>query len=397
MSVRMQLRVLTLNVWGLPLGIARHSAARMRAIGQALGPLEADVIALQEVWTTEAREQLRQAAQAAGYSEIWHRRAAFGGSGLMVISRLPVRDVHFTPFQLEGLPQRPQHADYYGGKGFVALTLETPGGPVVVINTHLHAGYNPPHEPDEYEGIRAAQAIQMAASVRSLRDPVIALGDFNSDEEEPARHILLGLSGLKDVANELDQRQPTILRGNPYRGPGAGDARIDLILSRRGENTELSPLAVSRVLDETLSMDGEPGSFSDHAGVMADFQLRPHAGTETLPGPPEPKALALARKQMELGLRISRERKTREARYAGGGIALSAAIGAGAWQAKRSRRQWLSRAAAGLAGLGLMGASGLFFTSTSIAHAEAEGYAELIAWLDSFQPSRAQHDTLPSP
>ena len=133
----MQIRVLTLNVWALPLGIARHNQERMRAIGRKLRALDAHVVALQEVWTTEARDQLRQAAEAAGYSEIWHRRPAFGGSGLMVMSRLPARDIRFVPFELEGLPQRPHHADYYGGKGFVELTLETPGGPLILINTHL--------------------------------------------------------------------------------------------------------------------------------------------------------------------------------------------------------------------------------------------------------------------
>ena len=395
----MQIRVLTLNVWALPLGIARHSQYRMAAIGRELAVLEADVVALQEVWTAEARNQIRQAAQSAGYSEIWHRRAAFGGSGLMVLSRLPIRGIRFTPFELEGLPQRPQHADYYGGKGFVELTLDTPAGPLVVINTHLHAGYTPAPEPDEYEGIRAAQAIQLAASIRGLREPVIALGDFNSDEDQPARRILLGLSGLEDAADRLNHRQATCMRENPYRGQGAEDARIDLILSRRGERSALRPLSIRRVLDQPIRIpaNGAEGSFSDHAGVLADFELDAAEKTESLPAPPDPTALALARKQLALGLRISRDRRTRETGYAAGGLAASALLGAGAWQAQRSRRQWLFRTMAGLTGLGLFGAAGFFFTSRSIGNEEEAGYAKLIDWLDSFQPSRAQHDTLPNP
>ena len=53
--------------------------------------------------------------------------------------------------------------------------------------------------------------------------------------------------------------------------------------------------------------------------------------------------------------------------------------------------------AAGLTGLGVLGASGLFLTSRSIGDEEEAGYADLLHWLDSFQPSRPQHDTLPTP
>ena len=385
----MRLRVLTLNVWGLPLGIARHSAARMRAIGAQLRDLNADLVALQEVWTAEAREQLREAAEKAGYTQIWHRRRAFGGSGLMVLSRLPFQDIRFTPFRLEGLPQRPQHADYYGGKGFVELTVDTEAGPVVIVNTHLHAGYRPSDEPDEYAGVRAAQAIQLATDIRAISQPVIALGDFNSDEAQPARQILLGLSGLADVADELDHAQATSLRDHPYRDPKAEESRIDLILARRGKQAELHPLSIRRVLDAHFMIEGEKGSYSDHAGLLAEFDLRRVPNTERIPSPPNPEAVALARKQIELGLKISQQRQTREARYAAGGLALGAFLGAGAWSARRSRRQWLFRVAATLASVGAAGASGLFLASGAIGKDEAEGYAQMTRRLEALQPNQS--------
>ncbi|HIF96592.1 MAG TPA: hypothetical protein EYQ54_06130, partial [Myxococcales bacterium] len=77
----MRLRVLTLNVWGLPFGLTRHHDARMRAIGEAFAGSGAHVIALQEVWTQGARTLLGAAGRRAGYTAIWHREAAFGGSG----------------------------------------------------------------------------------------------------------------------------------------------------------------------------------------------------------------------------------------------------------------------------------------------------------------------------
>lgn len=307
----------------------------------------------------------------------------------MVLSRLPVQDIRFTPFRLKGLPQRPQHADYYGGKGFVELTVETEAGPLVVINTHLHAGYRPSNEPDEYAGVRAAQAIELAMRVRALSKPVIALGDFNSDEEQPARHILLGLSGLADVADQLDHAQATALSDHPYRGPQAEEARIDLVLSRRGQDAGLRPLNIQRVLDARFMIEGERGAFSDHAGLLAEFELSGPSAPEHIPGPANPEALALAWKQIELGLEISQQRQAHEARYAAGGLALGTLLGAGAWSAHRSRRQWLFRTAATLAGLGAAGASGIFMASRAIGADEAAGYAEITRLLETLQPNRS--------
>src|SRR3954465_1434337 len=50
------LRVLTLNVWGLP--IASDRAERMRAIGEQITALDPDVIALQEAFVPEDRERI---------------------------------------------------------------------------------------------------------------------------------------------------------------------------------------------------------------------------------------------------------------------------------------------------------------------------------------------------
>lgn len=391
----MNLRVLTLNVWGLPLGISRHSEARMQAIAQRLETLDADVVALQEVWTGGARSLLGRAGRALGYNTVWHRDRTFGGSGLMVLSRLPEISAEFTSYRLTGLPQRPQHADYYGGKGFVELVLKTPHGPLSLINTHLHAGYEPPGQPDEYVGIRAAQAIQLANSVRNIHNPVIAAGDFNSEEHEPAYRILLGLSGLEDAAATLGQRQSTITLENPYRSPSAPEARIDLILTRRGTNRSLRAVRIQRVLDEELAIDGGPGSYSDHAGVMVDLELERTDAPVTLPGPVLDSDLSLAREQLERGLAISHQRHKQENAYAGAGLGLALLGGATAWGAHRSRRQMVFRLMTALAGIGLLGASGAYCGSRWVSDDEAAGYREIAALLDRLQPPLPQRDTLP--
>ena len=62
----MQIRVATLNVWGLPSPISPDGAARMRAIGRRLPHLGVDVVAFQEVWTADARHILLREGRTAG-------------------------------------------------------------------------------------------------------------------------------------------------------------------------------------------------------------------------------------------------------------------------------------------------------------------------------------------
>ena len=54
----MQLRLLSLNVWGLPWPFSSMPGERMRLISADLPSFELDAISFQEVWTPGAREIL---------------------------------------------------------------------------------------------------------------------------------------------------------------------------------------------------------------------------------------------------------------------------------------------------------------------------------------------------
>ena len=137
----MRVRVATLNVWGLPEPFSERLPKRMKAIGARLAELDLDVIAFQEVWTREAYRLLRAAGRRIGLLHKWRKHSLFDGSGLLVLSRLPIEAKRFDEFSLRGLPERLDHADYYGGKGFARLRLQTDLGPFTLIDTHLHARY----------------------------------------------------------------------------------------------------------------------------------------------------------------------------------------------------------------------------------------------------------------
>ena len=375
----MRLRALTLNVWGLPFGLARHHDARMRAIGEGFGRWQADIIALQEVWTDAARQILVAAGRRAGYPALWHREAAFGGSGLMVLSRFPISARHFTRYRLAGLPQRPSHGDYFSGKGFVNLELATALGPIHLVDTHLHANYSGPDERDEYRGIRAGQAIELAAAVRRIQGPVLALGDFNTREGEAAYAILRDVGGLRDVAASLDRRQATCIAPHPYRPAHAGEARIDLILARGGVDLAVRDVSIERVFDEPLDFAGEAGAYSDHAGVLAEFELerrktpRPQADAPAL----DLAALSLAQAELEFGARRARERGSGELRLAGGSLVGGLLVGGAAWRARAGRRGFLAGLLATLAGLGVTGGVLGALASQRVVDNELAGLAEV--------------------
>ena len=159
------MRVLTLNVWALAEPLARDNRARMRAIGAALHRLQLDVAAFQELWTRSAREQIIAAGHRAGLVHAWQPEATWRGSGLTVLSRNPILAPRFHAFQQAGVAERIHQADYLGRKGFVECVIDTPEGPIGLVDTHLQADYAP-RDRSPYVPHRTAQVVQIASALR---------------------------------------------------------------------------------------------------------------------------------------------------------------------------------------------------------------------------------------
>ena len=327
------LRVGTLNVWALPL-VARRVEERLRATVDRAAVLDLDVLALQEVWTPHAESVLVEAGAADGYRSLWPSGRVAGG--LMALSRLEATSVEFTEFAVPGLPQRVQHADYYGHKGYVVARLRAGDGCVVLVATHLHARYAAPGEPDEYRGIRSAQLVELAGRITRLSDPVVAMGDFNIREGEPEYEYFVGLTGLVDAAAYLDRRKNTVVAANPYVGAGHhGDERIDYVFVNRAAE----PVTVSRDFHQPL------GHYSDHAGVVVTIDLshRPAVAGKT-DGPARAVAWNGLAMLLSEGRSVALRRRTRHRLKAIGLLV-------GSCLACRLRR----RAAAGLLLVGALG------------------------------------------
>ena len=253
---------------------------------------------------------------------------------MVVLSRLEIIEASFSNFLVRGKPERLDHSDYHGGKGFVQIRVRTPSGAVTVVDTHLHARYVGSAEQDEYLEVRVAQAIQLSAALESVDEPLIAMGDFNLVDDESEYRVLMGLAGWEDVAAELDAKQPTTGRANPYSG--GVSRRIDYVFTRSGRDRAIRGVATRRVLDEPFLIDGVTAAYSDHFGVLAELEIGGVPGPRRLP---DSATLELAQSLLARGQELTSRRERRQQIGAVSTALASAAL----WQAapRWTRRDWL--------------------------------------------------------
>ena len=374
----MTLRILSLNVWGLSEPFSRDLPARMVAIGEAFAALAPDVVALQEVWDSTARATLLAAGRRVGLAHAWHHESALRGSGLVVLSRLPIRAATLHRFELAGIAEAIDEADYLGGKGFVEVVLETPQGPVVLVDTHLQAAYAP-RARDPYVSLRVGQAVQLAAHVRGVEHPLVLAGDLNFSDADDEYRVLTGLAGVSDVGAVLGSRQATALASNPYR-TGGDDKRIDYLFCRDGRTRRLVPRAVTRVLDRPLEIDGHSAAHSDHAGLLGEFEFE-RGGADAPQVSDDAAQTARARLLAGRSEVVERQREQRVL------AALGLVAAPLAWLASRhpelSRRRLLKTLALGTAAMaGAFGAGRLTLTE-SLRPSELAGFDAALARLDA--------------
>jgi endonuclease/exonuclease/phosphatase family metal-dependent hydrolase len=380
-----RLRIATLNVWGLP-PLAPDIPERMHAIGRRLAELALDVMAFQEVWTADAREILVREGRAAGLPHAWHTDAEYGGSGLLLLSRHPILEVRFARFLLRGQPERITQGDYYGGKGFGRVRLETDVGPVTLVNTHLHARYGG-DVAHEYRAIRAAQVVELAMGMSDATDPVLALGDFNFEESDSGYRVLTGLTGFRDTAAEIGMRQPTVIRHNAYRsGPHKAERRIDFAFARDGRELGVRTRAVRRAFDDDIEIAGHRASYSDHAGIIAEVELAACAAGS--PHRPDRGALELAAQLLAEGRDEARGRQQDRRALAGAGLG-GALLALGALRTEPITRRKLLRKLARVAGVAAIApAVGYSILSEYFVPGELAGFDTIAQRLAEFERQR---------
>jgi len=188
--IKTRLKILTWNIWW------RFGPWEQRqpAIAATLKKLDADIIALQEVWSDEATNQAAELAAELGYHHVFAPSKDIGesrpgdyydkdvGLGNALLSRWPIK--RHDSISLHGKKET--------SEGRIALFAEIDGprGLIPAFATHLNWKF-------EHSHIRQRQATDLANFVDSKRPwsfPPIVCGDFNAEPQSEEIRMLTGLA-----------------------------------------------------------------------------------------------------------------------------------------------------------------------------------------------------------
>lgn len=181
------MRVATWNLWWQ----FGPWAERLPLIIEELRRVDADVLALQEVWTSDGRSSAVAIAEALGFERVQAARLEMSPGvlfGNAVVSRWPIIGHEMRPLPPVDAPDEERLV--------LRADVQGPRGPFQVYSTHLNWRFDQSH-------VRQAQVETIAAFVQESRPrsyPPIVCGDFNA---EPGSDEIRTLTGQRTVASEL--------------------------------------------------------------------------------------------------------------------------------------------------------------------------------------------------
>ncbi|XP_071791982.1 putative neutral sphingomyelinase [Asterias amurensis] len=281
-----QLRVLTLNCWGLKY-VSKHREERLGCIGEELARGRYDVVTLQEVWVEKDYESIcDKVKNVLPHHHYFHSGCI--GSGLCILSKWPIVNTFMHRFALNSFAYHVFEGDWFAGKGVGLCELEVEDMTVNVYTLHNAALYAPSGitSADKLFTHRLLQNYEVSEFVRvagASSDVNIVAGDFNTEDFSLGYEVALVNAGLKDAwkkcINQDTKDQPcnTVeTEDNCYTHMQTkyyidySGMRIDFIFygSNPGYNVTCQ--------DRSLAMEKIPGTemhYSDHKGVEVLFEM----------------------------------------------------------------------------------------------------------------------------
>lgn len=102
LNFSLRLRVFNLNCWDIPY-LSKHRADRMKRLGDFLNLENFDLALLEEVWSEQDFQYLRQRLSLT-YPDAHYFRSGMIGSGLCVFSKHPIQEIFQHVYSLNGYP-----------------------------------------------------------------------------------------------------------------------------------------------------------------------------------------------------------------------------------------------------------------------------------------------------
>lgn len=188
-----ELRVLVYNIHA---GKDAGGVGNLERVARLVREQRVDIALLQEVDQGTTRSggtnQPAELGLRTGLGFVFGRTLDYqgGGYGIAILSRFPVRADTLVHLPVE--PPQERAGGSHEPRGALLLTVETPAGPLHLLNTHLDASGT-----DVYRMQEARHIVALLDSLRRTGAPVMAGGDFNSLPTSPVVATLTA-SGVRD-------------------------------------------------------------------------------------------------------------------------------------------------------------------------------------------------------
>ncbi|XP_049627157.1 sphingomyelin phosphodiesterase 2 [Suncus etruscus] len=286
----LRLRVFSLNCWAIPY-LSKHRSDRVKRLGDFLNMESFDLVLLQEVWSEQDFQFLRQKLLPT-YPAAHYFRSGVIGSGLCVFSKHPIQEFTQHAYTLNGYPYMVHHSDWFCGKAVGLLVLHLSGLVLNAYVTHLHAEYN--RQKDIYLAHRVAQAWELAQFIHHTSkkaDVVLLCGDLNLHPKDVGCRLLKEWTGLQDAYLETrdfkgSEEGCTMIPENCYvkqheLEPFPSGIRIDYVLFKAISGFYISCKTLKTTIGKDLH-NGKP--LSDHEALMATLCVR-HSPPQNNPSP----------------------------------------------------------------------------------------------------------------
>jgi endonuclease/exonuclease/phosphatase family metal-dependent hydrolase len=270
--VQTRVRIATWNLWG------RYGPweARLPVIIENLSAINADIIALQEVWEDDERSQAKEIAEELGCTEpVYAANLERDGarSGNAILSRWPI-----TKHEVRTLPRRGDH-DAIDEEGEERLCLfaeiDGPRGAIQVFCAHLSWS-------SDHSSIRQNQVADICRFVRETRPrvfPAVLCGDLNADPYSDEIRMLTGRAAspvprvvFRDAWEAAGNDGPgyTWSNDNPFAAANLDiNRRLDHVMVGNPKLGGAGHVLAAQVMGD-VPVDGMWGS--DHLAMVAELR-----------------------------------------------------------------------------------------------------------------------------
>ncbi|KRZ45919.1 putative neutral sphingomyelinase [Trichinella pseudospiralis] len=284
----LQLRVLTLNCWGIPLPFPFGSTdrkVRIKEIAKELATGKYDIVSLQEIWSENDFNIIRNAVRLVmPYSFYFHN--GYAGSGVCVFSKGIILETLMHRYSLNGYVHHIHRGDWFGGKMVGLCRIQFSGININVYATHIHAEYN--HDEDVYLAHRVVQAFELGQFMRNTMqncEMSILMGDLNLRPTDLGYDLIRHSASLKDAWLERsDDYSPDgsckqgltcELKDNCYTKASSSSSsgkRIDYIFYWYEKRT--LKVAIDKCFPTLCRIPNKPNlCYSDHSAVYASLNI----------------------------------------------------------------------------------------------------------------------------